>query len=135
MPMVAEQSARDWNPASPPRGTPAIVWAIAGGAVVLRLIHAWLMTGDPLYEHPVIDPMESLERARYLAEVSWLGPPQAYWKPPLYDYFLGVHYVLFGDGLWPARISQILLDGGSCILAFGLARRLISSSLLRLRGD
>jgi len=123
---VAEQSARDWNPASPPRGIPAIVWAIAGGAVVLRLIHAWLMTGDPLYEHPVIDPMESLERARYLAEVSWLGPPQAYWKPPLYDYFLGVHYVLFGDGLWPARISQILLDGGSCILAFALARRLIS---------
>jgi Flp pilus assembly protein TadD len=28
--------------------------------------------------------------------------------------------------LWPARISQILLDGGSCILAFALARRLLS---------
>jgi 4-amino-4-deoxy-L-arabinose transferase-like glycosyltransferase len=84
------------------------------------------MTGDPLYEHPVIDPMESLERARYLAEVSWLGPPQAYWKPPLYDYFLGVHHALFGESLWSARISQVLLDGGSCILIFALARRLIS---------
>ena len=81
------------------------------------------MVGDPLYDRPVIDPMENLARARYLAEVSWLGPPVAYWKPPLYDYFLGVHHVLFGGGLWPARISQILLDGGSCILAFALARR------------
>jgi 4-amino-4-deoxy-L-arabinose transferase-like glycosyltransferase len=84
------------------------------------------MVGDPLYDDPVIDPMESLERARYLAEVSWLGPPTAYWKPPLYDYFLGVHHALFGSALWPARISQILLDGGSCILAFALARRLLS---------
>jgi len=88
------------------------------------------MTGDPLFAHPVIDPRESLERARYLAEylaeVSWLGPPQAYWKPPLYDYFLGVHHALFGGSLWPARVSQILLDGGSCILIFMLARRLIS---------
>jgi len=47
-------------------------------------------------------------------------------KPPLYDYFLGVHHALFGGSLWPARVSQILLDGGSCILIFVLARRLIS---------
>jgi 4-amino-4-deoxy-L-arabinose transferase-like glycosyltransferase len=126
MTTVTEQGARTWNSGCPTRGIPAVVWAIAGGAVVLRLIHAWLMTGDPLYEHPVIDPRESLERARYLAEVSWLGPPQAYWKPPLYDYFLGVHHALFGESLWPSRVSQILLDGGSCILTFVLARRLIS---------
>ena len=126
MPTAAERKSRVSKPASPPLGIPAVVWAIAGGAVVLRLIHAWLMVGDPLYDHPVIDPMESLARARYLAEVSWLGPPVAYWKPPLYDYFLGVHHALFGGGLWPARISQILLDGGSCILIFALARRLLS---------
>ncbi len=126
MPTLTEQNAQPWSPASEAGGIPAVVWAIAGGAVALRLIHAWLMMGDPLYEHPVIDPLESLERARYLAEVSWLGPPQAYWKPPLYDYFLGIHYALFGEGLWPARVSQILLDGGSCILIFALVRRLIS---------
>ena len=126
MPTAAEQKTRLQNPASLPRGIPAAVWAIAGGAVVLRLLHAGLMLGDPLYDHPVIDPMENLERAKYLAEVSWLGPPHAYWKPPLYDYFLGIHHALFGGGLWPARISQILLDGCSCILAFALARRLIS---------
>ena len=84
------------------------------------------MVGDPLYDHPVIDPRDNLEQAKYLAEVSWLGPPVAYWKPPLYDYFLGVHHALFGGGLWPARISQILLDGGSCLLVFALARRLLS---------
>jgi tetratricopeptide (TPR) repeat protein len=103
-----------------------VVWAIAAGAVALRLLHAWLMVGDPLYDEPAIDPMESLDRARFLAEVSWLGPPVAYWKPPLYDYFLGVHHALFGSSLWPARFSQILLDGGSCILAFALASRLLS---------
>jgi len=107
-------------------GIPAVVWAIAGGAVVVRLIHAWSMVGDPLYDYPVIDPMQSLEQAQYLAEVSWLGPPYAYWKPPLYDYFLGIHHALFGAGLWPARISQILLDGASCVLAFALASQLVS---------
>ncbi len=64
MPTVAEQKTHSSNPASPPLGIPAVVWAIAGGAVVLRLIHAGLMVGDPLYDNPVIDAMESLERAR-----------------------------------------------------------------------
>ncbi|MBW2494625.1 MAG: glycosyltransferase family 39 protein [Deltaproteobacteria bacterium] len=123
---AAEQSARPSSAASTACGIPAAVWGIAGIAVALRAIHAWLMLGDPLYEHPAIDPAQSLERAKYLAEISWLGPPEAYWKPPLYDYFLGVHYALFGESLWPARVSQILLDGGSCILIFALARRLIS---------
>ena len=126
MPPAAEREAPVSISAARRLDIPAIVWAIAGGAVALRLIHAWLMRGDPLYDHPVIDPLESLERARYLAEISWLGPPQAYWKPPLYDYFLAVHHALFGSSLWPARISQILLDAGSCILAFALARRLSS---------
>jgi tetratricopeptide (TPR) repeat protein len=126
MSLAADRGAGSWSPAPPAGGIPAVVWLIAGGAVALRLIHAFLMIGDPLYDHPVIDPMENLERARYLAEVSWWGPPHAYWKPPLYDYFLGVHHALFGTALWPARISQILLDGGSCVLAFALARRLIS---------
>ncbi len=105
---------------------PAAVWIICGGAVALRALHAWLMVGDPLYDHPVIDPMENLRRAQYLAEESWLGPPFAYWKPPLYDYFLAIHHALFGSALWPARVSQILLDGLSCALAFSLARQLIS---------
>jgi 4-amino-4-deoxy-L-arabinose transferase-like glycosyltransferase len=122
----AEQQTRVSGPAAPLLGIPAAVWAIAGGAVVLRLIHAWLMVGDPLYDHPIIDSLESLELASYLAEISWFGPPVAYWKPPLYDYFLGVHHALFGSGLWPARISQVLLDGCSCILAFALVRRLLS---------
>jgi hypothetical protein len=126
MPTVAEQKARVSNLASALLGIPVVVWAIAGGAIALRGVHAWLMVGDPLYDHPVIDPMESLERARYLAEVSWLGPPVAYWKPPLYDYFLALHHALFGSALWPARIVQILLDGASCVLGFALARRLLS---------
>jgi len=126
MSTAAEQKMRVSEPASPLLGIPAVVWAIAGGAVALRLIHAWLMLGDPLYDHPIIDSLESLELASYLAEVSWLGPPVAYWKPPLYDYFLGVHHALFGGSLWPARISQILLDGCSCILTFALVRRLLS---------
>jgi len=126
MPTVAEQKSRVSNLASALLGIPVVVWAIAAGAVALRLVHAWLMVGDPLYDHPVIDPMESLERARYLAEVSWLGPPVAYWKPPLYDYFLALHHALFGSALWPARIAQILLDGASCVLGFALARCLLS---------
>ena len=126
MPIVAELKTRISNSVSPLLGIPAVIWAIAGGAVVLRLIHAGLMIGDPLYDAPVIDALESLERARYLAEVSWLGPPVAYWKPPLYDYFLGVHHALFGSALWPSRIAQILLDGASCVLGFALARRLLS---------
>jgi 4-amino-4-deoxy-L-arabinose transferase-like glycosyltransferase len=126
MSTAAEQGMRVSNPAPPLQGIPTVVWVIALGAVVLRLIHAWLMQGDPLYDHPIIDSLESHELAGYLAEVSWLGPPVAYWKPPLYDYFLGVHHALFGSGLWPARISQILLDGCSCILTFALVRRLLS---------
>ncbi len=126
MPSAAEKDASLGDAARLFADLPRAVWAIAGGAVVLRIVHAWLMSGDPLYEYPVIDPMDNLERARYLAEVSWLGPPEAYWKPPLYDYFLALHHMLFGGGLWPSRISQILLDGGSCVLAFALARRLIS---------
>lgn len=98
--------------------------AICAAAVLLRALHLWAMAGDPLFDHPVIDPRDNLERAQRMAAGHWVGDPGAYWKPPLYDYVLALHLRLFGASLWPIRVTQIGCDVLSCVLAFRLGRAL-----------
>lgn len=105
--------------------------ALIGGilllAALLRLGHLWSMSDDLFFRAPVIDARLNADEATYLANVSWAGPDKPYWKPPGYSYVLAAEFSLFGPNAWVPRLFQILLDLGTCLLAFAIARRLFSS--------
>jgi 4-amino-4-deoxy-L-arabinose transferase-like glycosyltransferase len=108
------------------RRSPA-VWflVIAGIAFVLRLIHLLqLRNSDPLFLSPQMDSLYHHQwalaiaaRREFIAE--------AFFRAPLYPYFLGLLYKLFGANLMAVRTAQALLGSASCGLTYLLARRLL----------
>jgi len=123
---VAASGSVDAGAGATAEAARALRWllVICAAAVLLRALHLWAMAGDPLFDHPVIDPRDNLERAQRMAAGHWVGDPGAYWKPPLYDYVLALHLRLFGASLWPIRVTQVGCDVLSCVLAFRLGRAL-----------
>ncbi|KAB2897074.1 MAG: hypothetical protein F9K40_13465, partial [Kofleriaceae bacterium] len=86
---------------------------VVATGVALRLAYLWQASGDLFFWHPVIDDQLNAADARYLREESWLGPPEPYWKPPLYAYLLAI----VGDG-WGARLANVGVDAASCVLVW-----------------
>ncbi len=54
------------------------------------------------------------------------SPDRIAYRPPLYPLFLSGVYYLFGDGYWPIRIIQSILDALTCIMVYFLSKRLLN---------
>jgi len=70
----------------------------------------------------VLDSADYDAWAMNIARGDWIGTG-VFYAMPLYPYFLGVVYFLFGHFLSAARFIQILIGATNCILAFRLAQR------------
>jgi len=101
-------------------------WSIAIfiGAFALRLIYILQQIKlDPLFSYPVLDGLYHHTWASAIARGDWLGR-EAFFRAPLYPYFLALVYKVFGIGfIWP-RIVQSLLGCGSCLLISRLGRKI-----------
>ena len=60
---------------------------------------------------------------RQLAEGQWLGGPRPFWQPPLYSYFLGGLFALFGENYHVPRLVQAASGTVVCFLVYALGRR------------
>ena len=76
--------------------------------------------------------------ATEIAAGDWLGQ-EVFYQAPLYPYFMAVVLSIFGPGVWPLRIIQILLGATSCVFVamaghrfFSLRTALVAGALLAL---
>ena len=93
-------------------------WSVAGilaAALVLRVLHVWQLRDTPMFAWLLGDAREYDAWARQIASGDWLGQG-VFYQAPLYPYFLGMLYAVFGDDLATARIAQALLGAFSCVL-------------------
>ena len=107
--------------------TPA-AWflAIAGVAFLLRLIHVLqLQHNDPVFLSPQMDALYHHQWALAIAAGREFVT-DAFFRAPLYPYFLGLLYRLSGTSLMFARIVQAFIGGATCGLVYLLARRLMA---------
>ena len=104
-----------------PRGSRFAPWAIAvfGTALLIRLLHVWQLSGSPFFDALLGDAHGYDEWARRIAAGEWIGT-DVFYQAPLYPYFLGILYKLFGHNLLAVRIIQAIVGAGSCAL-LGLA--------------
>jgi len=119
---------------SPRRDSPRIrarrspvVWflVIAGVAFVLRLVHLQqLRHNDPLFLSPQMDALYHHQWALAIAAGREFIA-DAFFRAPLYPYFLGLLYKLFGVNLMVVRTIQALIGSAGCGLVYLLARRLL----------
>jgi len=119
--MSANRKSRIGNRQSP------VVWffIIAGVALVLRLIHLLqLRHNDPLFFSPQMDAQYHHEWALAIAAGKQFIA-DAFFRAPLYPYFLGLMYKLTGANQMVVRIVQVLIGSAGCGLVYLLARQLL----------
>jgi tetratricopeptide (TPR) repeat protein len=117
------------NRKSPSSGRLASVrlyyFVIAGVAFLLRLIHILqLRQNDPLFFSPQMDALYHHEWALAIAACRQFIN-DAYFRAPLYPYFLGLLYKVFGANLLLVRLVQALIGSAGCGLVYLLVRRLL----------
>ena len=92
---------------------------IFGVAFVLRLIHVFQIKPSPFFDVLMGDANGYDQWAERLAAGDWVGS-DVFYQAPLYPYFLGLVYKVFGRDLLVVRIIQALIGSASCAL-LGLA--------------
>ena len=125
----------DLTSLSPARTRPH-PWAMAAiflWALLLRLIYVRQISSNPFFSRPVMDPGYHDEWARAIASGDWIGK-EAFFRAPLYPYFLGVIYRLFGPDYLTPRIIQAVLGSISCVLLYLITRRLFGERAALLAG-
>jgi Flp pilus assembly protein TadD/4-amino-4-deoxy-L-arabinose transferase-like glycosyltransferase len=110
------------------RSRQRIPWALAAVfilAFLARFTYILDHRKSPFFYFPIIDSkMYDLMAVRYAnGEGLWDG---AFFWPPLYPWLLGVFYALCGHTLFGVRLAQALLGASSCLLLYGLGRRVFS---------
>ena len=108
-----------------PAGTRRETWILAALfllAVGLRVANALAMEASPFFHEPVMDPLFHVDWARSVASGEEFLPGP-FFRAPLYPWFLGALFRLFGDGLLLPRLVQSLFGGVTALLTYMIARR------------
>jgi tetratricopeptide (TPR) repeat protein len=107
------------------RGALPFTASVFGLALVVRLIHIWQIRRSPFFTVLMGDARAYDEWARRLAAGDWIGS-EVFYQAPLYPYFLGFIYALFGPDLAIVRICQAIVGAAACALVGLAAWRLFS---------
>jgi len=100
--------------------------AIIGLGLVLRLIHLTRLHALPAFSELTLDPRAYDQWAQQIAAGVWVGR-SAFWVDPLYAYFLGALYWLFGHDLFLPRLMNA---------AFGVATAaVVAATAFRVWGS
>jgi tetratricopeptide (TPR) repeat protein len=99
-----------------------------GIALLVRLVHWAGMLGDPLIDHPRMDPLYHDTWARAIAggDLTFDGP---FFRAPLYAYFLGGIYALTGGSIAAARLVQLLIGLGTALLVMRIGKRTLGEGV------
>jgi tetratricopeptide (TPR) repeat protein len=87
-------------------------------ALALRLLYLFQIKQIPLFEILGGDSRAYYQWAQRIAAGDWLGEG-VFFQAPLYPYFLGVVQLFLGNSVVTARVVQMILGAGSCVLLYG----------------
>jgi 4-amino-4-deoxy-L-arabinose transferase-like glycosyltransferase len=102
-------------------------WIVLGAivlvALLVRLIYLLQYRTCPTFADPIMDPLYHVEWARAFAGGESFMAGEPYFRSPLYPWFLGICFQLFGEGFLLPRVFQIVMGGATCGLVFLIGRR------------
>lgn len=107
-----------------------LVWALAifAAAFLIRLIYLLDIRSSLLFNYLTLDPLYYHQLAQKIAAGQVAGN-EVFFKAPLYPYFLGLIYAIFGDSTFTPRIIQSLLGSLSCSMTYLIARRFYANKI------
>lgn len=92
-------------------------------ALAVRFAYLAQISGNPFFHQPIIDAQTYDEMAQRIA-AGEEPIPAPFFQPPLYPYFLGLFYALFGRDLLFVRLLQMALGALNAWLLYRLGVRL-----------
>lgn len=108
-------------------GPHAALAALLAAALAIRLVHlleTWRGPFSPRFYLP-IDGREYHAWALAWLRGAW-PPPEPFFRPPLYTFFLGTVYALAGPHPLAVLLVQALLGTATCALAWSIAREIFA---------
>src|SRR5688572_30164159 len=102
-------------------------------AFAVRLLHIWQLRSTPFFDTLLGDANGYDKWAVRLAAGDWIGS-DVFYQAPLYPYFLGVVYAVFGRDLLVVRIVQAAIGSASCVLLALACARLFSKRVGLIAG-
>lgn len=102
-------------------------------ALLLRLIYVWQIAGTPFFKSPILDANVYDQRAWQIAQGDWIGH-EVFFQAPLYSYFLGLIYAIFGHNYLVPRLIQTLLGSLSAWMVYRLGSRVFDRNVGFLAG-
>ncbi len=94
-------------------------------ALAIRGAHLLQISASPVGPLKIGDAAVYDDWARQIAAGDWLGK-EVFYQAPLYPYFLGTVYAIFGDDLGVVRFCQAVLGSLSCVMLALAAGRFVS---------
>lgn len=105
-----------------PKTTRRLLIGILTLAFVLRLVYILQMRANPYFDAPAMDALYHAEWARAFAAGETFDPGRPFFRGPLYPWFLGSVFKLFGESLLIPRILQAGFGTATTGLCYLLGR-------------
>lgn len=106
--------------------TKKAMWVVFGVAMVMRIIYFLQATDNPLLYIQQLDEEFYSNYGKSLISDHPDDGTSKFYMDPLYGFFLGGIYYLFGDNLLIPRLIQIVTDSFAALLMYLIGRRLWS---------
>lgn len=95
-------------------------------AYAVRMFYVMEISDRPYFTAPAVDAEFHDYWAMRIAEGHLFYEDGPFFRAPLYAYFLGATYAVFGHDYFVVRIIQALIGALSCVLAYQLGKKLFN---------
>ena len=109
---------------------PLVLFLLAFG---LRLALIITARDFPLFQVPIMDMLYHDEWARAIAAGNFWGD-EAFFRAPLYPYFLALLYAISGGSITFARVVQAVIGGGSAVVCYFVGLELFRNRKIAFTG-
>jgi hypothetical protein len=96
--------------------------ALLGAALAVRVLMVFSLQGQPFFDTPIVDSASFDAWAWKIASENFWGD-RVFFQDPLYAYFLGIFYKVFGRDFLAARLFQTAVGTFGLWMLFEAARR------------
>jgi tetratricopeptide (TPR) repeat protein len=104
-------------------------------ALLMRMVYFFQLKASPFFYYVgnQLDPQVYFEWAGRIAAGDWIGQG-VFVGMPLYAYFLGILFIIFGKNIAAVIFLQLFLSALNCLLVFLIAKRLFSDKVACVAG-
>jgi tetratricopeptide (TPR) repeat protein len=104
-----------------------LIYGLLGLALLIRLFYLYEIKDNPFFNIPQIDALFHDDWAKQILAGDWSSSIHgAFYKSPLYPYFMAVVYKIFGHSYLNLRLVQMVMGVASCFFIYLLGQSYFS---------